>query len=119
MEENILELYVELDNVKSEKSTMDFSLRRLLKIRKFFEKIAKHHIMDHQMLTEIISLKARIVKNTDEHKIAMFQNTKTVNTIVKLHQEALENKTNEVANIKQELQRLEVTNQELLQKIKN
>ena len=89
MEENILELYVELDNVKSEKSTMDFSLRRLLKIRKFFEKIAKHHIMDHQMLTEIISLKARIVKNTDEHKIAMFQNTKTVKSIVKMHKETV------------------------------
>ena len=72
--------------------------------------------MDHQMLTEIVSLKARIVKNTDEHKIAMFQNTKTVNSIVKMHEEALENKTKEVANIMQELQRLEVTNQELLQK---
>ena len=89
MEENILELYVELDNVKSEKSTMDFSLRRLLKIRKFFEKIAKHYIMDHQMLTEIVSLKARIVKNTDEHKIAMFQNTKTVKSIVKMHKETV------------------------------
>ena len=71
------------------------------------------------MLTKIASLKIRIEKITDEHKIAMVQNTKTVNSIVKLHQEALENKQNEVANIMQELQRLEVTNQELFQKIKN
>ena len=40
MEENILELYMELDNEKSEKSTMDFSLTRSLKIRQFVEKIA-------------------------------------------------------------------------------
>ena len=65
----------------------------------------------HQMLTEIASLKTRIEKITDEHKIAMVQNTKTVNSIVKMHEEALENKTKEVANIKQELQKLEVTNQ--------
>ena len=45
--------------------------------------------MDHQMLTEIVSLKARIVKNTDEHKIAMFQNTKTVKSIVKMHKETV------------------------------
>ena len=68
------------------------------------------------MVTEIVSLKTRIKKITDEHKIAMFQNTKTVNSIVRMHEETLENKTKEVANIMQELQRLEVTNEELLQK---
>ena len=41
MEENILELYVELDNEKSAKSTMDFSLARSLKIRQFVEKIVQ------------------------------------------------------------------------------
>ena len=38
MEENILKLYEELDKEKSENSTMDFSLRRSLKIRQFVEK---------------------------------------------------------------------------------
>ena len=35
MEENILKLYEELDKEKSENSTMDFSLKRSLKIRQF------------------------------------------------------------------------------------
>ena len=41
MEENILELYVELDKEKSENSAMDFSLRRSLKIRQFVENIVQ------------------------------------------------------------------------------
>ena len=49
----------------------------------------------------------------------MFENTKTVNSIVKMHKEALINKTKDIANTMQEIQRLKVTNQELLQKIKN
>ena len=39
MKENILKLYEELDKEKSENSTVDFSLRRLLKIRDFVEKV--------------------------------------------------------------------------------
>ena len=69
------------------------------------------------MLTEIVSLKAKIVEITDEHKIAMFENTKTVNSIVKMHEEALDNKTKELANIKKELQNFKITNQELFRKI--
>ena len=42
MEENILRIYQELDKEKSENSSLDFSLRRSLKIRKFVEKIAEH-----------------------------------------------------------------------------
>ena len=106
MEENILKLCEELDKEKSENSTMDFSQRRSLKIRKFVENIAQYDSVDHQMVTKIISLKRRIEEITDEHKIAMFQNTKTVNSIVKMHEEALDNKTKELSNIK-------VTNQEL------
>jgi hypothetical protein len=41
MEENILELYLELDKQKFENSAMDFNLIRLLKIRQFVEKIAQ------------------------------------------------------------------------------
>ena len=116
MEENILKLCEELDKEKSENSAMDFSQKRSLKIREFVNNIAQHDSVDHQMVTEIVSLKTRIEEITDEHKIAMFQNTKTVNSIVKMHEEALENKTKEVANIMLGCQRLQVSNQELLQK---
>ena len=95
---------------------MNFSQRRSLKIRQFVENFAHYDSVDHQMVTEILSLKTRIKEITNEHKIAMFQNTKTVNSIVKMHEEALDNKTKEIANTVQELQRLEVTNQELSQK---
>ena len=43
MEENILGLYEELDKERSENSTMDFSQRRSLKIRKFVENTAQYH----------------------------------------------------------------------------
>ena len=47
MEENILELYEELDKEKSENSTIDFSLGRSLKISQFVENIAKHDSVDY------------------------------------------------------------------------
>ena len=115
MEENILRLCEELEYEMSEKSTMDFSERRSLKIRNFVERIAEYECIDHQ--TKIVFLKTRIEKITDEHKIAMFQNTKTVNSFVKMHEEALDNKVEELANDKEELEKVKVTNQELLQKI--
>jgi hypothetical protein len=121
MEENILRMYQELDKEKSEGSSLDFSLRRSLKIRKFVEKIAAEYVsVDHQMTYEIISLKAKIVEVTEEHKTTMSLNAKTMNSIVKMNekaQEALDDKSNELANIEQELQSVKVTNQELLQKI--
>ena len=39
MEENILKLYDELDKEKSKNSTMDFSVRRSVKIRQFVKEI--------------------------------------------------------------------------------
>ena len=62
-------------------------------------------------------LKAKIEEITDEHKIAMSQNTKTINSIVKMHEEAMDDKRNELTKIKQELQSVEATNQELSQKV--
>ena len=118
MEENFLELYKELDIEKSESSRMDFSQRIQSKIRKFARKIsAQYDSVDHQMVTEIVLLKAKIVEITDEHKIAMSLNAKTMNSIVKMHEKAFDAKTNELANTQQELQSVKVTNQELLQKI--
>ena len=40
-----------------------------------------------------------------------------MNSVFKLHEKVLDDKTNELINIKQELQSVMVTNQELLQKI--
>ena len=118
MEENILKLYKELDIEKSESSRMDFSQRIQSKIRQFARKIsAQYDSVDHQMVTEIILLKAKIVEITDEHKIAMSLNAKTMNSIVKMHEKAIEDKTNELANIKEEFQKVKVTNEELLHEI--
>ena len=115
MEEAILALYEELDKEKSKNPMMDLSQRRSLKIRTFTETIGKY---DTPMLREIASLKAKLVEVTEEHKISMTLNAKTVNSLVKMHektQEALNDKTNELAKIKQELQSANVTNLELLQ----
>ena len=57
MEENILKFCEELDKEKSEYSTMDFSQRRSLKIRKLVEQFSQYDSVDHQMLAEITSLK--------------------------------------------------------------
>ena len=117
MEKAILKLYEELDKEKSENPMMDLSHRRSLKIRKFTKTIGKY---DNPMLREIASLKAKLVEVTEEHKSSMTLNAKTVNSLVKMHektQEALEVKTNELAKIKQELQTVNLTNLELLQKL--
>ena len=116
MEKAILELYEELDKEKCKNPMMDFSQRRSLKIRQFTETIGKY---DTPMLQEIASLKAKLVEVKEEHKICMSLNAKTVNSLVKMHektQKALDEKINELAKIKQELQRVNVTNLELLQK---
>mgnify|MGYP001210342705 CR=1 FL=1 len=121
MEENILRIYQELDKEKSESSSLDFSLRRSLKIRKFVEKMMEHVTVNHQMMSEIVSLKAKIVEVTEEHKASMLLNAKTMNSIVKMHekaQEALEHKSYELIDIKQELHAVKATNQELLQNSK-
>ena len=122
MEKDILELYEDLDKEKSENPMMDLSQSRSVKIRQFIETIGGYD--NQKMSSEIVSLKTKIAEVTEEHKIAVSQlslNAKTMNSIVKMHekaQEALDNKTNELANIKQELESVKVTNQELLQKNK-
>ena len=118
MEKAILELYEELDKEKSANPMMDFNERRSLKIRQFIETFGNYN--DQQMLQEIDSLKAKLVEVTEEHKVSLTLNSKTVNSLVTMHektQEALDEKTNELAHIKQELQSVNATNQELLQKI--
>ena len=46
---------------------------------------------------------------TEEHKIAMSLNAKNMNSVFKPHEKVLDDKTNELINMKQELQRVLVT----------
>ena len=73
--------------------------------QEFVENIEQYDSVNRQMLSEIISLKAKIVEMTDEHKITMCLNSET-----------MAKKINELANNKQKLQTLKSINEELLQK---
>ena len=46
----------------------------------------------------------------EEHKVAMSLNSKTMNSIVKMHEKVLEDKTNELSNIKEELKLSKIPN---------
>ena len=121
MEEFILELngkLLQLDKEKAENPMMDLSQRRSPILRQFIETFGENydHILQENasLKAKNASLKANIVKVTEEHKSEMSLNAKTMNSIVKMHektQEALDEKTIELANIKQELQSVNLTNQ--------
>ena len=119
MEEASLKLHgklLELDREKAENPIIDIKQRRSLLLRQFIETLGESY---HQILQENTSLKEKIVKITEEHKSEMSLNAKNMNHIIKMHektQEALDEKTNELANIKQKLQSVNLTNKELLQK---
>ena len=108
MEEFILELngkLLELDKEKAKNPMMDLSQRRLPILRDFIETIG-----DNPMLREIASLKAKLVEVMEEHNVSMSLNSKTMNSLVKMQektQDALEEKTNELAKIKQEMQKFQ------------
>ena len=118
MEENILKLYEELDKEKSEYPVMKFRLRRSLKISQFVETIKRYDDVGNQMLSENTKLRARILELTEEYKTILLFNAKNTDSIIKMHEKSLEDKTNELANTKKELQSVKKTNHELLQKIR-
>ena len=66
-----------------------------------------------------MSIKSKLLKITEEHKMAMSLNTKTMMGIVKIHEKPFANKENELSQVNKDLQSFKVPNQELLQKIKN
>ena len=103
--------------MNSENPMMDLSQKRSLKIRQSIETIGEYDECGNQKLQEIVSLKAKIVEVTEKHKIAMSLNAKNMHSVFKLHEKVLDDKPNEIMKIKQELQRVLVTNQELLQEI--
>ena len=76
MKKGILKLCQELDKEKSENPMMDISQTKALKIRQFIETIGEYDEYGNQKLQDIVSLKAKIVEVTEEHKIAMSLNAK-------------------------------------------
>ena len=105
MEENILELYVELDNEKSEKSTTDLSLTRSLKIKQFVEKIVQK-----DSLGRYHKFKPFLCKFCDQY----FGKVHEVEEHVKIH-----NSISEVKELKDQVIYLKTQIEELEGKLKN
>jgi uncharacterized C2H2 Zn-finger protein len=67
------------------------------------QKIQNLEMANNQMSSENISLKAKIEEIMKEHKTIMLLNAKSMSSIVKIHENSLEDKTNEFNKIKKEL----------------
>jgi hypothetical protein len=105
MEENILKLYEELDKEKSHQSTMDFSLRRSLKIRQFVEMI-----LQYDPLERCHEIKPFSCKFCDQS----FRNVNEVKEHIKIH-----NSISEVKDLKNQVKSLKTQVEELEMKLKN
>ena len=127
MEEQILELYgklLELDKEKAEAPMMDLSKRRAPILSQFIATIRKNdESEDNPLLQEIASLKAKIVKLTEGHESDMKHNVflaQTVSGLIKQQantQKALDDKTNQLADIGKELESVNDTCEGLLQEM--
>ena len=137
MKENILKLCEKLEKEKAVDSMVDFSLRRSIIISQFVEKIAEFDplVKMYEKAQESLKEKTNELANIkEEHESVKVTNEELLKTIQELEvnkdslddplvkmnektQAALDEKTNELANIKKELQSVSVANQELLQKI--
>ena len=116
MEEAILELdLLKLDKEKAENPMMDLSQRRAPILSQFIATIRKNDEYE-----EIASLKAKIVKLTEGHETDMKHNVflaETVSGLLKKQektQEALDDKTNQLADIRKELESVNDTCEGLL-----
>ena len=123
MEEQILELYgklLELDKEKAENPMMDLSQRRAPILKQFIATIRENDEYDNPLLQEISSLKAKIVKLTEGHEADMKHNVflaQTVSGLIKQQantQKALDDKTNQLADIGKELESVNDTCEGLL-----
>ena len=72
---------------------------------------------NHQMSIENTSLKSKMVEITEEHKVALILNSKTMNSIVKMHEKSLEDKNLELKRVSEELQNVKSANSELSKRI--
>ena len=101
MEENILRLFEELDKEKSEHSTMDFSLRRSLKIRQFVEKIADYGSLERSYESKPFSCKVCDASFFQVHEVREH---------IKIHDSIseVEDLRNQVKSLKNQVAELEV-----------
>ena len=74
-------------------------------------------ITNHQLSSENISLKTKMVEITEEQKVALSLNSKTLNSIVKMHEKSLEDKNLELKRFKEELQIVKSANSDLSKRI--
>jgi hypothetical protein len=101
-----------LENNLEEKKT------ELSKLKQEFESNrSEFEITNQQISSENTSLKAKMVEITEEHKVALFLNSKTMKSIVKMHEKSLEDKDIELKRVSEELQIVKVTNLELSKRI--
>ena len=109
MEEAILGLYgelIELDKEKAENPMMDLSQRRAPILKQFIATIRKNDERDNPLLEEIASLKAKIVKLTEDRQKDMKHNVFLAQNLLQKQKEiqkALDDKTKELANVGKEL----------------
>ena len=90
----------------------------LSKLKQEFESTrSKFEITNHQMSSEITSLKAKMVKITEEHKVALSLNSKAMNSIVKMHEKSLKDKDIELKRVCEELHIVKDANLELPKRI--
>ena len=103
MEEQILELeLLKLDKEKAENPMMNLSQRREPILKQFIATIRKNAEHDNPLLEEIASLKAKIVKLTEDREKDMKHNVYLAQTVQNLlqkqkeTQKALDDKTKEL-----------------------
>jgi FK506-binding nuclear protein len=83
----------------------------LNKLREDFQKTQhEFYVKSNQMSIENNSLKKKVMEITEEHKVAMSLNSKTMNSIIKMHEKALEDNTNGLKKVREELQVTETNN---------
>ena len=70
-----------------------------------------------QLSSENNLLKEKVMKITEEHKVAMSLNSKTMNDIIEMHEKALDDKNNELNNVKVDLQIAKSTNSALSNRV--
>ena len=83
----------------------------LNKLREEFQK-AQHEfdMKSNQMSSENNTLKKKVMDLTERQKVAMSLNSKTMNGIIEMHKKALEDTTNGLKKVKEELQVAEINN---------
>ena len=87
---------------------LEVKTAELNKLREEFQKTQREFDMkSNQMYIENNALKKKIMEITEEHKVSMSLNFKTMNGIIEMHEKALKDNTNGLKKVKKELQAAE------------